>query len=358
MLQYWRRKYLAGTHLSTQNTYLMALKIYLKFVWPFFTRLQNIPVILILFGISAAGVKSPLMASEAKQSPEVSILYSIRPLELIGREVAGPYPFYRHSTLLPPGFTPHDYALKISDIKKMKQADIIVWMGKSIEPYLYRTIDKIKTQQPEKIIINLSADNKKSKIKWIDINQEESHGHHHNEKHDEQYASIEEVDPHFWLSPYNAIIVGQMLVEKISEKYPHMKKNLESGLNVFTGNLKVLASGEKKVTYKPYIVYHDAFAYLENFLKIKNSGAISNHQHEKPGVRTIVQISEIVEKNNINCMISPLSYDQRLVDKLFESKTITIEKIDILAEISSKGTLYTDYIISIMKSLKACIHYE
>ena len=97
----------------------------------------------LLIGI-LLGLTSFSTVSLASSSP--TILVSIKPLELIVRTLNKP--LLQHgvnlevSTLLPAGSTPHDYVLKPSDIVRVLQADLVIWMGPDVEPYLASVIAK------------------------------------------------------------------------------------------------------------------------------------------------------------------------------------------------------------------------
>ena len=45
--------------------------------------------------------------------------------------------------LLPPGASPHDFALKPSDARNVSQADLIVWIGEDFTPWLERSIEEL-----------------------------------------------------------------------------------------------------------------------------------------------------------------------------------------------------------------------
>ena len=79
-----------------------------------------------------------------------SILVSIKPIHSIianiTNEVTAP------ELLLDSNISPHTYALKPSDVKKMSDSDIIIYTSSNIENFLGKSIDNLKN---DKITIEL-----------------------------------------------------------------------------------------------------------------------------------------------------------------------------------------------------------
>ena len=59
---------------------------------------------------------------------------SIKPLALIAQEIAGDKVSVEN--LLPVKASPHDYPLRVSDIRRLQDADLVLWVGPSLETFL------------------------------------------------------------------------------------------------------------------------------------------------------------------------------------------------------------------------------
>ncbi len=312
------------------------------------------------FLIISVSVSAPLAAETLetktldKASPSLTIMYSIRPLALIGREVVGNKA--QHLTLLPPGVTPHDYVLKISDISRLKQADVIIWMGPDIEPYLSKIISRLSINQKQSTVINVSDVDQVPGIKLIAIKKTVDHEHHLG--HETSKLIPENYDPHLWLSPANARVIALAITKEIPHIDLEAKKEMESSLRIFREKMNLLNIQNGAISYKPYVVYHNAFAYLENYLKIKNSGAITDNHHSKAGIRHVINMSEKISSEHITCMISPLSFDEKVVKKIFGGNQFSLSRLDLMADMSKEDTLYTEYLKSFIQDLKVCIEYK
>ena len=69
---------------------------------------------------------------------EVRVLTSIKPLQLIAAAVqqgAG-----SPDVLLPPGASPHHFALRPSDVRRVADVDLLYWVGPDLEGFLPRVL--------------------------------------------------------------------------------------------------------------------------------------------------------------------------------------------------------------------------
>lgn len=76
--------------------------------------------------------------SSQLMAKEFNVVTSVKPLQLIVQEltqgVTTPH------VLLPAGASPHDYALKPSDVKKIHDADLVIWVGPELETFMARML--------------------------------------------------------------------------------------------------------------------------------------------------------------------------------------------------------------------------
>ncbi|MCV5244792.1 zinc ABC transporter substrate-binding protein, partial [Escherichia coli] len=69
---------------------------------------------------------------------EVRVLTSIKPLQLIAAAVQDGVG--TPEVLLPPGASPHNYALRPSDVRRVQEVELLYWIGPDMEAFLPRVI--------------------------------------------------------------------------------------------------------------------------------------------------------------------------------------------------------------------------
>ncbi|MBP9960647.1 MAG: zinc ABC transporter substrate-binding protein, partial [Pseudomonas sp.] len=77
------------------------------------------------FALFVAFVSSLVVLAPAQA--EVRVLTSIKPLQLIAAAVQDGVG--TPEVLLPPGASPHHYALRPSDVRRVAEVDLLYWIG-------------------------------------------------------------------------------------------------------------------------------------------------------------------------------------------------------------------------------------
>ncbi|WP_312627481.1 metal ABC transporter solute-binding protein, Zn/Mn family, partial [Scandinavium sp.] len=151
-----------------------------------------------------------------------AVVASLKPLGFIASAIAdGVTPT---EVLLPDGASEHDYALRPSDAKRLRNADLVVWIGPEMEAFM----DKTATAFPEskKVTISMLPGVKPLLIKGAD-DDEHDHDHDHGtaEKGDEDHHHGE-YNMHLWLSPEIARLSAVAIHDKLVELMPQSRAKL------------------------------------------------------------------------------------------------------------------------------------
>lgn len=109
------------------------------------------------------------------------------------------------SLLLPPGVEPHSFEPKPQDIVKINRADIFIYTGKYMEPWVEDLLKGIHNKNL-KIVDASRGINLISEADHDEHNDKEEH-HHHGGK-----------DPHIWLDLSNDMIITDTIAQALAEK--------------------------------------------------------------------------------------------------------------------------------------------
>ena len=148
-----------------------------------------------LFSIFVAFIASFLLIGSAQA--EVKVLTSIKPLQLIAAAVQDGVAI--PEVLLPPGASPHNYALRPSDVRKVQSVDLLYWIGPDMEGFLPRvlngrTLPTVAVQDLPGLKLRHFAEDNHSHAEEADEHD-----------HDHRPGSL---DAHLWLSPINARVIA------------------------------------------------------------------------------------------------------------------------------------------------------
>ena len=136
--------------------------------------------VLKMSAISTALLALPMMAN-------ADVLASVKPLGFITSSIANGVTDTQ--VLVPAGASPHDYSLKLSDVQKVKSADLVLWVGEDIDAFLEKPISQIDSKK----VINISDIPEikplLSKVHHEHYHEgdEHEHSHSHDHKHDHKH---------------------------------------------------------------------------------------------------------------------------------------------------------------------------
>jgi len=76
---------------------------------------------------------------------QAAVVASVKPVGFIASAIAdGVTPV---EILLPDGASEHDYALRPSDIKRLQDADLVVWVGPEMEAFMTKSAASLPAQK-------------------------------------------------------------------------------------------------------------------------------------------------------------------------------------------------------------------
>ncbi|SEC27627.1 zinc transport system substrate-binding protein [Pseudomonas frederiksbergensis] len=274
-----------------------------------------------LFSIFVAFVASFLLIGSAHA--EVKVLTSIKPLQLIAAAVQDGVAI--PEVLLPPGASPHNYALRPSDVRKVQSVDLVYWIGPSMEGFLPRVLNG--RTLPSVAVQDLPG----LKLRHF---AEESHSHADEadeHDHDHRPGSL---DAHLWLSPVNARVIATKMAADLSAADPANAARYQSNLKAFDERLDAMDLRLKArlagIAGKPYFVFHEAFDYFEDAYGLKHAGVFSVAAEVQPGAQHVAAMRTRLEEVGKTCVFSEPPLRPRLAETLVAGLPVKLAELDAL----------------------------
>ena len=274
-----------------------------------------------LFSVFVAFVASFLLIGTAQA--EVKVLTSIKPLQLIAAAVQDGVAI--PEVLLPPGASPHNYALRPSDVRKVQSVDLLYWIGPDMEGFLPRvlggrSLPSVAVQDlPGLKLRHFGADN-------------HSHAEEANEHdHDHRPGSL---DAHLWLSPVNARVIADKMAADLSAADPANAQRYQSNAKTFDARLDALDQRLKtrlaNVEGKPYFVFHEAFDYFEDAYGLKHAGVFAVAAEVQPGAQHVAAMRKRLQETGKTCVFSEPPLRPRLAETLVAGLPVKLAELDAL----------------------------
>ncbi|MBP6121249.1 MULTISPECIES: zinc ABC transporter substrate-binding protein ZnuA [Providencia] len=307
-----------------------------------------------LLGAVATSILTATMASTAS----ADVVTSLRPLAFIAAGIADGVT--ETTVLLPDGASPHDYALKPSDLKKIKQADLFIWVGPEMEMFLQKPINTLEqnkrlalAEQPNiKTLLMADAEGHEEGHSDTDgANHDEDHEHHHHG----------EYNMHIWLSPEIANLAALDIYERLLALYPDQKDKLDVNLRKFKENM---AQNDKNIVNilepaknKGYFVFHDAYGYFEKHYQLAPLGHFTINPEIQPGAQKLHQIRTQLVEHKAQCVFAEPQFRPAVIESVARNTGVKMGTLDPLGSGLAIGPdSYMQFLTQLSKQYASCLN--
>lgn len=286
-----------------------------------------------------------LTTSAMAEVPQV--LTDIAPIQsLVARVMQG---VGRPDVLLPPGASPHDYSFRPSDAARLAQADLIIWIGPRLTPWL---ADPIDTLAPDAAKLELLAT-----TGWTALPL----------RLDASFADADDTagtDPHAWLDPSNAAVFMTLIARALGTADPGHAASYTANAQAAQGEMASLKADALAVLTPlaggTYITPHDAYQYFETVFGMPAAGAISLTDASTPGPARIADLQAQVASGAITCVLTDPQTSPEWTDVLRDGNIARTAFVDPdggsqAGTVTSLPALYPAIITSIADALAACL---
>jgi zinc transport system substrate-binding protein len=289
------------------------------------------------FSLPFALFFSALVSSNANAA---TVMGSIKPISLIAADLL--QGVAEVDTLLPEGASPHDYALRPSDRRRLSEADLLIWVGPQTEPYLEKIIEAS----------DIEALAWQEEEEHIDEPQEGTAKDGH-EEHDHEAM-------HPWLSPESAEHFAEKITELLLAKYPENSDKIEENLAKFLESLEALNNkAELQLADKKtigFFVFHDAYQGLVSHYGLNQVGYFTLDPSRKPGAKHLSELRSQLEENKISCVFVEPQFSPAVIEAITRGLYINEGKLDPLAsgiEVQAGG--YVTFIAGLVDQFDSCL---
>lgn len=320
--------------------------------------------------LTAAVFAPALTLPAAAEAPRV--LASIKPIHsLVAQVMKG---VGEPGLIVDGTASPHTYSLRPSDAAELEQADVIFWVGESLEPFLEKPVETLGS---DATVIELAQAAGLETLPYreggpfeaddheddADASAEEGHdddghaGEEHDSAHQDEHAGI---DMHFWLDPQNAKTLIAAIERGLSETDPANAERYSANAQAAAAGMEALqaeiAATLAPVREKPFIVFHDAYQYFEKRFGLNAAGSVTVSPEVAAGAQRVAEIRAKVSALGAVCVFAEPQFEPRIIATVIEG---TDAKSGVLdpegAEIANGPELYPTLLRNLAKSLVECL---
>lgn len=263
-----------------------------------------------------------LLASATPALAEVPrVVTDIPPVHALVAQVMGD--LGQPELLLARGADEHDFQLRPSQAGSVADADLVVWIGPELTPWLDSALDS----RPEGAAALALLDAEGTALRAYGAPQEDGHDAGHTDDHDHGHDHGSH-DPHAWLDPGNAQVWLQLIAAELARQDPqnaatYTANAVAAAQRVATLDAE-LAAMLAPVKGKPLVTFHDAFGYFADHYGLTLAGSIALGDASTPGAARLAELRGSLEAGGAVCLFPEVQHDPALVDQLAEGTQVRI----------------------------------
>ncbi|MBW3694466.1 zinc ABC transporter substrate-binding protein ZnuA [Vibrio sp. T187] len=270
-----------------------------------------------------------------------TVLTSFKPIQMIVTELT--LDVTQPDVVMSNNASPHDYALKPSDVKKLNNADLFIWFGPELESFL------TKVTEGKDNVLTISDIPNLPLREYGEQQHEEHEGHNHGS-----------VDAHFWLGTEQVKLVAQAISQKLIERDHENTDIYKQNLKAFLVNLNTaeqdIIDTLNPIKDKGYYVFHDAYGYFEETYGLNNLGYFTVSPDRKPGAKTLIRIRKTLVKDNVQCVFSEPQFTPAVIESVTRGSNVRQGQLDpVGSSIEVKSGSYFTFIKGIANSYEECL---
>jgi len=351
-------------------------------------------------------VAAPLtVAAHGDDAPKV--VTSIKPIHGIAsaimKDIGEPV------LLIDGASSPHTYSLRPSEARALSDADLVIYVSHALEGFLEKPLESLSghSHQLELVALpQLSLREMREGGTWEahmhdhghdhedaahdehhdheddhdhDHDHEAEHDHAAHDDHDHEHAAEHEehddhdheheaadhhdhdgVDPHIWMDPANGATIAIAIADELAEIDPEHAEDYRANLQTLLASLTNLGNDLRTkvapIQDKPYVVFHDAYQYLETGLGLNAVGSITVSPDQKPGAKRLHEIEDKIHDTGAVCIFAEPQFRPAIVQAVVSDTGIRNGTLDPLgSDIAAGSTAYQEILSQNVDALVDCL---
>lgn len=248
--------------------------------------------------------------------------------------------------LVPPGSSPHSYALLPSEARLLTRADLVVWVGEDLEAFMQKPL---RTLADDAAILEVLT------VPDL-VLESRDEPHLHGAGETGEHGS----DPHVWLDPRNAGRIADAVTRQLTQLDPANAATYRRNMAAIQSELaaldKEIAAALEPVREIPFLSFHDAYGYFERRYGLNSAGALTLTPERPPGARRLAEAREQVRTLGVRCIFREPQFEPKLAEAVARGTPARIGVLDpIGAEIPPGPDGYMQLMRQLTTSMVDCL---
>ena len=211
-------------------------------------------------------------------------------------------------TLVPPGADPHGHDPRPSEAVAIADAELVVKSGGDLDEWLDELIENAGGEAAEVTLLD--------SVETI----EGGHSHEEREAHEESGAHDNEVDPHWWQDPRNAILAVEAIRDALGDADPDGRHAYERNARAYIAELRALDDEIERCMQRvpsekrKLVTTHDSLGYFAERYDVEVIGSVipSLSTQAQPSAKDVEALVEQIQDEGVEAIFPEAAVSQRL----------------------------------------------
>ncbi len=292
------------------------------------------PLIAAVPGVALALAFGAAAAGEPRVAVSIKPIHSLIAAVMDG--VAEPY------LIVAGAASPHAYALRPSDAKALSRSMLVFWVGPEMERFLDKPLAALAGKT-----VRLAGH---PRLTALPRRAEDGGTGEHGGG----------ADPHLWLDPANARAIAAVAVTELSTIDPGHAALYRGNGDRLTRRIDALdrdlRATLEPLSTTPFVVFHDAYRYLERAYGLNAVAFVTTAPERPPGARHLHQLRLKMREMGVRCLFREPQFEPRLIAVLTVRSEVRVGVLDPLgAQLEAGPDLYFRLMRANADALVACL---
>ncbi|MCC9625948.1 zinc ABC transporter substrate-binding protein [Thalassospira sp. MA62] len=352
--------------------------------------------------VSATMIAAPVLPAFAQSDEAPAVVTSIKPIYgLASALMAG---VGEPDLLIKGASSPHTYSLRPSEASTLQEADLIIYVSHTLEGFLEKPLESVAGNADKLELItvdDLILHRMREGGNWEahdhsheghdhhhDHDDEDDHDHEHEHEHAEHdhdhehehehehehaehdhehehgdeahHHGHDEFNPHIWMDPENGAHMATAIAHELAEIDPDHADIYNKNLKNLLASIDTLGDDLNQklapVKSEPFVVFHDAYQYLEAGFGLNGVGSITVSPDQAPGAKRLHEIEDKIRDTGAKCVFAEPQFRPAIVKAIVADTGARIGTLDPLgADIPAGPDAYQQIITQNVDALVDCL---
>jgi len=283
-----------------------------------------------------------LCTAPAAQGRDLLIITDIAPVTALAQAVVRD--LHAVQQLIATPVSPHDFALKPSDIRRLEQADVILWLGPQATPALAKLMIRPDLQAKS---VDLSAVDGVTKLPLRRSGLFQGQ------------TPRDALDPHLWLDPANGLLWTAAIATALSQADPENASAYQAnkaaafaGIAAAKTEISTLLG---KQTAPVFVQYHDGFQYFERAFGLSATGAATAEDEETTSLGILSGLRAALAATAQSCVFVRDPEQEKRALPLLEISGVRTGRVDPIGRGLDAGAYtYPALLLSVGQGFAGC----